>query len=214
FLKMAEGREITKESVKELRGDIKAQLLMLLEEIESAKEIAKDKINPKTIKELEFGLKNLLSSIESHQAVNSLSQKPETSFMLQIPYLDQNGFKALKIYIKDQKEKKGEGKLKEEYNLVFILDMVNTGMIRADVSVGKKNAHCRINVEREDVALFFRQFLPDLIKGLSDGDTASAGESQPSSQSAVITHPEVKRVAERASDVVGGKHTDEVPSAQ
>jgi hypothetical protein len=174
--KLIEGGEITKESIKELRGDIKSQLLMLLKEIESAGEVIKDKINPKTIKELEIGLKSLLSSIESYQAANSLSQKPDNSFILQIPYLAQDEFKTLKLYIKDQREKKGEGNLKEEYNLVFILDMVNTGMIRADVSVKKKNVHCRINVEREDVALFFRQFLPDLVKGLSGGDIKATAD--------------------------------------
>lgn len=192
IFKMAEGREITKESAKELRGDIKGQLLMLLEEMESAKEIVKDKVNPHTLttehsqqgvgvnpkiaKELEAGLKNLLSSIESHQAANSLSQKHDNSFMLQIPYLAQGGFKTLKLYIKDKGEGKEKGRQKEEYNLVFILDMANTGMLRIDVSVNDKNVHCRLNVENENVALFFRQFLPDLVKGLSNGDINATAE--------------------------------------
>ncbi|MBI3814558.1 MAG: hypothetical protein HY279_08870 [Nitrospinae bacterium] len=205
--KLIEGGEIAKESVKELKGDIKGQLLMLLKDLDlirgeppprqhlnkeiglgefSLKGILKEKFG---IRDLEIGLKNLLSSIESHQAVNSLSQKPDNSFMLQIPYMAQDGFRTLKLYIKDQKEKKGEGKLKEEYNLVFILDMVNTGMMRADVSVRKKNVHCRINVEREDVALFFRQFLPDLVKGLSEGDIKATADCTVAMKEFIMEEP-------------------------
>ena len=129
--------------------------------------------NLKINKELEKGLKNLINNIESQQSVNILAQSdskinPEQkNFIFQIPYIIQNEFKTIKFYLKNNKQGKGEEKSKEEYSLVFILDMVNTGMLRINVNIKDENVHCNINTEKEKVASFFKQFVPDLTKQLS-----------------------------------------------
>lgn len=158
---------LSKESIKELNNDIKNKLMFIIKDTILTNDNIKDN------KELERGVKNLINNIESHQSVNILAQSdskinPEQkSFIFQIPYIIQNEFKTIKFYLKNKKQGKGEEKLKEEYSLVFILDMVNTGMLRINVNIKDKNVYCQINTEKEKVASFFKQFVPDLTKQLS-----------------------------------------------
>ncbi len=158
---------LSKESIKELNNDIKNKLMLFI------KDSIPTNDNLKINKELEKGLKNLISNIETHQSVNILAQSdskinPEQkNFIFQIPYIIQNEFKTINFYLKNKKQGKGEEKLKEEYSLVFILDMINTGMLRINVNIKDKNVYCHINTEKEKVASFFKQFAPDLTKQLS-----------------------------------------------
>lgn len=158
---------LSKESIKELNNDIKNKLMLFIKDYMPTSD------NLKINKELEKGLKNLINNIESHQSVNILAQSdskinPEQkNFIFQIPYIIQNEFKTIKFYLKNKKQGKGEEKLKEEYSLVFILDMINTGMLRINVNIKDKDVYCNINTEKEKVASFFKQFAPDLTKQLS-----------------------------------------------
>ena len=158
---------LSKESIKELNNDIKNKLMLFIKDYMPTSD------NLKINKELEKGLKNLINNIESQQSVNILAQSdskinPEQkNFIFQIPYIIQNEFKTIKFYLKNNKQGKGEEKSKEEYSLVFILDMVNTGMLRINVNIKDENVHCNINTEKEKVASFFKQFVPDLTKQLS-----------------------------------------------
>ncbi len=158
---------LSKESIKELNNDIKNNLMLFIKDYMSTSD------NLKINKELEKGLKNLINNIESQQSVNILAQSdskinPEQkNFIFQIPYIIQNEFKTIKFYLKNNKQGKGEEKSKEEYSLVFILDMSNTGMLRINVNIKNKNVYCNINTEKEKVASFLRQSMPDLVKRLS-----------------------------------------------
>ena len=158
---------LSKESINELNNDIKNKLMLFIKDYMPTSD------NLKINKELEKGLKNLINNIESQQSVNILAQSdskinPEQkNFIFQIPYIIQNEFKTIKFYLKNNKQGKGEEKSKEEYSLVFILDMVNTGMLRINVNIKDENVHCNINTEKEKVASFFKQFVPDLTKQLS-----------------------------------------------
>jgi len=158
---------LSKESINELNNDIKNKLMLFIKDYMPTSD------NLKINKELEKGLKNLINNIESQQSVNILAQSdskinPEQkNFIFQIPYIIQNEFKTIKFYLKNNKQGKGEEKSKEEYSLVFILDMANTGMLRINVNMKDKNVYCHINTEKENVASFFKQFVPDLTKQLS-----------------------------------------------
>ena len=158
---------LSKESINELNNDIKNKLMLFIKDYMPTSD------NLKINKELEKGLKNLINNIESQQSVNILAQSdskinPEQkNFIFQIPYIIQNEFKTIKFYLKNNKQGKGEEKSKEEYSLVFILDMVNTGMLRINVNIKDENVHCNINTEKEKVASFIRQSMPDLVKRLS-----------------------------------------------
>ncbi len=166
FLKLIETGS-SKESIKELNHDIKNQLMSFIKELELNNDNTKENIDIIT------GSKRLINSIESHQSANILTQSDskinleQKGFIFQIPYLIQNEFKTIKFFLKNKKGGKGEEKLKEEYSLVFILDMINTGMLRINVSIKGKNVYCNINTEKEKVASFLRQSIPDLVKQLS-----------------------------------------------
>jgi len=166
FLKLIETGS-SKESIKELNHDIKNQLMSFIKEFELNNDNTKKNIDIIT------GAKRLINSIESHQSANILTQSDskinleQKGFIFQIPYLIQNEFKTIKFFLKNKKGGKGEEKLKEEYSLVFILDMINTGMLRINVSIKGKNVYCNINTEKEKVASFLRQSIPDLVKQLS-----------------------------------------------
>jgi hypothetical protein len=158
---------LSKESIKGLNDDIKNSLMLYL------KDSGLTDNNIKTNKELEKGIKGLINNIETHQSVNILAQndsrisQEQKNFMFQIPYIIQDELKTIKFYLKERGVREGEKKSKDEYNLVFILDMVNIGMVRVNLTVKDKNVHCHIYTEKGKVASFFKQFTPDLTKQLS-----------------------------------------------
>ncbi|MBI4378292.1 MAG: hypothetical protein HY578_04260 [Nitrospinae bacterium] len=164
-----------REFMRDMRDDMKGQLFMLLKELESVRDKNHTTRgigikNPDDIKDLEIGLRNLIRSIESHQAVNGIAHKLNNSFIFQIPYLMNDEVRTLRLYIRDQRHGKGKGKSKEEYYLVLILDLTNTGKLRINVNVRDKNMHCLIHVGKEKLAMFFNKYIPDLVKRLSADD--------------------------------------------
>jgi len=109
----------------------------------------------------------LINNIELNQLTNYLTKQEENYLYLQIPLAFQDGIDNAELYLYYDRRRVPTDAEKEDFNLVFLLNMEGLGNIRIDTNVKKRDIYCRIAVESHEVARFINEYLPRLRDNLS-----------------------------------------------
>lgn len=120
-------------------------------------------------------VKQFIDNIEIDQIVNYIAKEERGAFHLQIPFVNGDSVDIARLYIYKRVDD-GEGKdksasiKKDNYYLVFFLDMKRIGDIRVDVYINKSMVNCIFIVENRETAEFIKGYSSDLIEGLQSAD--------------------------------------------
>ena len=149
------------------QAGLKANLLKVLEEFQAKLQSAE--IQPAdaiTIRELTPALESAVRAIESQQVLNVHFQQTEGKLFLQVPLILPGLTGKADIFIRDEEWSPGKGGQKEDFRVVFALEMDVLGDVMAQAHFRAKEATVRIYCERETVATFISGLLPELEKHL------------------------------------------------
>jgi hypothetical protein len=153
---------------KVMEKDLKGLLLKLsqkLEEVSGKQNGERDAVLRGKVEELLKTVNSSIKRIELHQLVNYSTTKNDQQLVLQIPLALPEGIKTAELYIRNgqQRSKKGKG-TKENFYIVFLLNMRSLGGLRIDAHLSKKKIDCKIQVDNRETANFITQHLPDLSR--------------------------------------------------
>ena len=156
----------------ELTKDLKGQLL----ELSLISETAISKIsNQSLIRQLtdfQQKIKVAVDNIELNQVSTKISNQENQPLVLQIPNPISPNEKTINLFIrKDSDENKnGENSDKGFYNLAFYLELSSLGNIKMNVKVGADSMIIRMSVDREDVAEFVHNNVPEFEQRMKIND--------------------------------------------
>ncbi|MBF0258967.1 MAG: flagellar hook-length control protein FliK [Desulfamplus sp.] len=108
-----------------------------------------------------------VKNLENVQLLNS-HMSESGKYIIPFPLFSENQFSFGQLFI-DLGNKEKDGTSSKENSLLRVsifLDMTNLGPIRADFSVLKNNITGGFQVSNEEIAVFFRQMLPELQRRL------------------------------------------------
>jgi hypothetical protein len=147
---------------------LKGQLMRLMQEV-SGIQAKKETTDPVAVQKLirlaEF-TEAFVKTVEAQQIVNTVLQESDNRFLLQIPLLFPGGLRMGELYVeKDVNPSKSEGK-KDQYRVVFFLDMDAMGMVMIDASIRDRTVGCAIKCEHGDIRDFMAAHLPELEQSL------------------------------------------------
>jgi len=162
------GESSPKHLEKVMEKDLKGLLLKLsqkLEEVSGKQNGERDAVLRGKVEELLKTVNSSIKRIELHQLVNYSTTKNDQQLVLQIPLALPEGIKTAELYIRNgqQRSKKGKG-TKENFYIVFLLNMRSLGGLRIDAHLSKKKIDCKIQVDNRETANFITQHLPDLSR--------------------------------------------------
>ena len=112
-------------------------------------------------------VRELVDNVELNQLTNCIAKKERNYLYLQIPLAFQDRIDDAELYIYYNHQGKNTDLEKENFNLVFLLNMEELGNVKIDTSIRKRYVYCRIAVEDQTVARFINEFLPVLRNRLS-----------------------------------------------
>ncbi len=153
---------------KVMEKDLKGLLLKLsqkLEEVSGKQNGERDAVLRGKVEELLKTVNSSIKRIELHQLLNYSTTKNDQQLVLQIPLALPEGIKTAELYIRNgqQRSKKGKG-TKENFYIVFLLNMRSLGGLRIDAHLSKKKIDCKIQVDNRETANFITQHLSDLSR--------------------------------------------------
>jgi hypothetical protein len=109
-----------------------------------------------------------VKTIESHQVINCLAEENDNRYLFQIPLQFPGGFGTARIFVQcDGHSAKGKER-KDEFTVVFSLDMDALGGLMIHARVKGQTLDCTIRCPKDDV----RDFLRPVLNRLQDGLTA------------------------------------------
>ena len=149
------------------QAGLKASLMKVLEEFQAKLQSAEiQPADAKVIRELTPALESAVRAIESQQVLNVHFQQTEGKLLLQVPLILSGLTGKADIFIRDEEWSPGKGGQKEDFRVVFALEMDVLGDVMAQAHFRAKEATVRIYYERETVATFISGLLPELEKQL------------------------------------------------
>jgi hypothetical protein len=159
---------------KVMEKDLKGLLLKLsqkLEEVSGKQNGERDAVLRGKVEELLKTVNSSIKRIELHQLVNYTTTKNDQQLVLQIPLALPEGIKTAELYIRNgqQKSKKGKG-TKDNFYIVFLLNMRSLGGLRIDAHLSKKKIDCKIQVDKGETASFVKRHLSELSRRLESLD--------------------------------------------
>jgi hypothetical protein len=153
---------------KVMEKDLKGLLLKLsqkLEEVSGKQNGERDAVLRGKVEELLKTVNSSIKRIELHQLVNYSTTKNDQQLVLQIPLALPEGIKTAELYIRNGQQRSKKGKdTKENFYIVFLLNMRSLGGLRIDAHLSKKKIDCKIQVDNRETANFITQHLPDLSR--------------------------------------------------
>ncbi len=119
--------------------------------------------------EKEFGqvVRDFISNLENLQIINKFAFEESGKYLLPLPVLFNEMLKFGQMFIDIGRSDDSEKNRKDNLIKVsFILEMSNIGDVLADFSILKKSITGSFSVGDQNVCLFFRENIPNLIKKL------------------------------------------------
>jgi hypothetical protein len=151
------------------QAGLKASLMNVLEEFQAKLQSAEiQPADAKAILELTPALERTVRAIESQQVLNVHFQQTEGKLLIQVPLILPGLTGKADIFIRDEEWSPGKGGQKEDFRVVFSLEMDALGDVMAQAHFRAKEATVRITCEREPVASFIAGLLQELEKHLMD----------------------------------------------
>ena len=168
---LTEGADGTIKGNKEvLVKDLKGQLLQLGKDIEKVTAGADPSLPAPVAGRQSQQASNVLQTIkqatdniELNQLTNQFAKQENQPILLQIPYQQSDTGKTVSLYVKNQGGGNG-GKPgdKQNYSLVFLLDMSSLGNMRVDTQVTNNKLSIKIGAENQSVVDFIQSHTADL----------------------------------------------------
>jgi len=155
----------------ELNRDLKGLLLEMIQKLEN-QSLQKSGSSPQSqaLKDTTQIFRQAVDNIELHQLTNQLAKQEGQPLLLQIPNPYANGDPTIKLYIRpSQDEEEGnKGKSKQNYHLVFLLNLSNLGNLRVDSQIVKSQLSLKMTVENQSIADFINTHAQDFESRLDE----------------------------------------------
>ena len=156
----------------ELSGDLKGQLLDMIQKLEDQVNQAKgfSSTQLQTLKEHAQVFRQAIENIELHQLTNQMARQENQSVLLQIPNPYGQGNPAIKLYVRSSGDEESgkKGAAKKSYNLVFFLDMSVLGNLRVDSRFSQTQLSVKMQVENQAIADFINSRAEEFNSQLAD----------------------------------------------
>jgi len=155
----------------ELSRDLKGQLLEIIQKLES-QNAQKGFLSPQlqTLKDNVQVFRQAVDNIELHQLTNQLAKQEGQPLLLQIPNPYAHGDSTIKLYVRpsgDEEDGK-KGKSKQNFHLVFLLDLSNLGNLRVDSQITQSRLSIKMTVENQSIADFIASQAQDFVSQLAE----------------------------------------------
>jgi hypothetical protein len=155
----------------QLNKDLKGQLLEIIQKLESqVLQKGASSTQLQTLKDTVQVFRQAVDNIELHQLTNQLAKQEGQPLLLQIPNPYANGDPTIKLYVRpSQDEEEGnKGKTKQNFHLVFLLNLSNLGNIRVDSQIVKSQLSLKMTVENQFIADFISSHAQDFESRLDE----------------------------------------------
>ena len=152
-------------------GDLKGMLMKVLESIQLREGTGNSVLTMQGFSKENIGylhklMQELVDNIELTQITNCVTKDEGNYVYLQIPLAFQDRIDNADFYLFYGTKDGETGDQKEDFSLVFLLNMEELGHIRVDTRVKKTDVFCRFTVENHEVAEFINDLLPQLTDRL------------------------------------------------
>lgn len=165
-------------------GDLKGVLLKLDRQLgaELARLSQQAQPFPEQVPELFHAVKTLLANLELNQLANQWARENGGWTLYPFPGGESMGQSAIRLYVHRDKGE-GEGQEQEKgrpdyFKLVLMLEPVNLGPLRVDLSVLGKHLSAHIYVASEETRSFLSGWLSELTEALRDAGFESRLETK------------------------------------
>ncbi|MDY7033411.1 MAG: flagellar hook-length control protein FliK [Thermodesulfobacteriota bacterium] len=150
-----------------LDTDLKGMLMKILEGIQLREGTGNSVLTMQGFSKENVGylhklLQELVDNIELNQITNCVTKDEGNYVYLQIPLAFQDRIDNADFYLFYGPKGKEACDQREDFSLVFLLNVEELGHIRVDTSVKKTDVFCRFTVENHEVAEFINDLLPQL----------------------------------------------------
>ena len=149
-----------------LADDLKGQLLELLHKLGQENATGRHSPAPDTT-DLRQVVQQALRNIEFHQLSNLFAQQEQQSLLLQFLHPMFRDSHTAKLYVrKDGQQQEGGQRARQDYTLVFLLDLTALGNVRIDATVRGPIVSATIRTAHETVGQFVTAHLSTLTARL------------------------------------------------
>jgi len=156
----------------ELSGDLKGQLLDMIQKLEDQVNQAKgfSSTQLQSLKEHAQVFRQAVENIELHQLTNQLARQENQSVLLQIPNPYGQGNPTIKLYVRSSGDEESgkKGDAKKTYNLAFFLNLSVLGNLRIDSRVSQTQLSVKMQVENQAIADFIDSRTEEFNSRLAD----------------------------------------------
>ncbi|GJL78248.1 MAG: hypothetical protein NPINA01_12370 [Nitrospinaceae bacterium] len=138
----------------ELGRDLKGLLLEIIQKME-AQGAQKSLPAPasQAVKDIMQIFRQAADNIELHQLSNQLAKQEGQPLLLQIPNPYAHGDSSIKLFVRSATDEDGKkGKSRQNFNLVFILDLSNLGNLRVDSQVKQSSLSIKMTTQNQSIA--------------------------------------------------------------
>lgn len=148
-------------------ASLKSCLMRILEEFQAKlRSTRTESADGRSIRALAPAMEQAVRAIESLQVLNVQLQENGGKIFLQVPLSLHGIMGKADIFIQDEDWRHGKGGQKKFFRVVIALEMDALGDLIAQAHFRVKEATVRIYCEKEPVALFVSELLPELKKKL------------------------------------------------
>jgi hypothetical protein len=149
-------------------ANLKTALMKALDEMRATLESAGlDSADRKAMRELMPVLERAVRSIESQQVLNVHFHETEGKVLVQVPVLLPGLMGKANIFIHSEEGQSGAKERKDEFRVVFALEMDALGDVIAQATFRGKTLNCHIRCGNESMAAFITGLLPALENQLT-----------------------------------------------
>ena len=155
----------------ELNKDLKGQLLEIIQKLESQNmQKGASSAQSQQLKDTIQVFRQAVDNIELHQLTNQLAKQEGQPLLLQIPNPYANGDPTIKLYVRPSQDEEGtnKGENRQNFHLVFLLNLTNLGNLRMDSQIAKTQLSLKMTVENQFIAEFIDSHAQEFVARLDD----------------------------------------------